>query len=255
LLAVSAAVKAKVLQNRHGRLYAVAELPLKISLKEPDSEEIPAELLVGFKGQMKNGLGFMTGVGMGLTGGMGAPETRAFAGLSWTWDLGFLKGKPVKQKVRQTKKSKLQKPKPVSKPQKPVSKPQPKPVTEKIWEEVGEDKVLFSFNKHVPYQKGIKKIERIYNRLKEDKTLRIHISGHTCSLGKQQNNLSLSKRRAEFVRIYLMSRGIDSKRISIGWYGDQFPSKSNKTKSGRKNNRRVNIFLSKLQESPVRGIK
>lgn len=71
----------------------------------------------------------------------------------------------------------------------------------------------------------------------------IEIIGHTDDKWESDYNMELSKRRAESVRSYLVSQGVDrSKLITIGM-GETTPIVSNNTRKGRAQNRRVEIFL------------
>ncbi|MDM8566818.1 OmpA family protein [Candidatus Halobeggiatoa sp. HSG11] len=69
------------------------------------------------------------------------------------------------------------------------------------------------------------------------------IAGHTDSTGSNIHNLSLSYRRAEAVKNYLMQHHeLTEQRLIIRAYGEDQPIDSNKTKQGRKLNRRVEFI-------------
>ncbi|CAA6808626.1 MAG: OmpA domain protein, partial [uncultured Sulfurovum sp.] len=65
------------------------------------------------------------------------------------------------------------------------------------------------------------------------------IQGHTDSRGREAFNLSLSTKRAEAVKAYLVSKGIDENILSAEGFGSAQPIASNDTKDGREENRRV----------------
>lgn len=65
--------------------------------------------------------------------------------------------------------------------------------------------------------------------------------GHTDSIGTEAYNLKLSERRAQAVKAYLVSKGIDASRIYTEGKGEAQPIASNKTAEGRAKNRRVDI--------------
>jgi OmpA-OmpF porin, OOP family len=65
--------------------------------------------------------------------------------------------------------------------------------------------------------------------------------GHTDSIGTDAYNQKLSIRRAEAVKKYLVSQGIEAKRIYVEGKGESQPVADNKTKEGRAKNRRVQI--------------
>lgn len=71
------------------------------------------------------------------------------------------------------------------------------------------------------------------------KSARIEISGHTDNVGNKKDNQRLSQQRADAVRDYLVSKGIDASRIRTVGYGDEKPIASNDTPEGRQQNRRI----------------
>jgi len=76
--------------------------------------------------------------------------------------------------------------------------------------------------------------------------LAVVIYGHTDNVGVETQNQILSEARANSVKTYLISKGIDSKRfIEIKGFGSTNPIADNSTSSGRNQNRRVQIILKK----------
>lgn len=65
--------------------------------------------------------------------------------------------------------------------------------------------------------------------------------GHTDSVGKDAYNQKLSVKRAEAVKAYLVSKGIEKNRVYTEGKGEAQPVADNKTGSGRAKNRRVEI--------------
>lgn len=74
------------------------------------------------------------------------------------------------------------------------------------------------------------------------------IQGFTDSTGSPQTNLTLSQRRAEAVRDFLVGEGIDPGRIAALGKGEDFPIASNTTPVGRQQNRRVEVLLSEVPQ-------
>lgn len=71
----------------------------------------------------------------------------------------------------------------------------------------------------------------------------INIRGYTDSFGDSATNLSLSRKRAQAVKNYLTSRGVDDMRISTEGYGGTNFLESNKTEKLRALNRRVELHI------------
>lgn len=74
-----------------------------------------------------------------------------------------------------------------------------------------------------------------------DRTLMIE--GHTDNVGSEGSNLSLSQRRAESVRTYLLEQGISNSRLGAYGKGENSPVASNDSISGRALNRRVEVII------------
>ncbi len=72
---------------------------------------------------------------------------------------------------------------------------------------------------------------------------RIELGGHTDNVGSAASNLKLSLDRANTVRDYLISKGIDSSRIEAKGYGSTKPIAENKTAAGRAENRRTEVTI------------
>jgi OmpA-OmpF porin, OOP family len=100
---------------------------------------------------------------------------------------------------------------------------------------------FFDFDKSVIKPEGKAKLDDLTGKLK-DITLEVIIAvGHTDSVGSDKYNQKLSVRRAEAVKAYLVSKGIEANRIYTEGKGESQPVASNKTKEGRAKNRRVEI--------------
>ena len=81
--------------------------------------------------------------------------------------------------------------------------------------------------------------------LKKLDTLNIEIQGHTDSDGSESYNQDLSDRRAASVLNFLVSTGIDSKRLSSKGYGESVPIADNKSEEGKAANRRIEFKIIK----------
>lgn len=72
------------------------------------------------------------------------------------------------------------------------------------------------------------------------------IEGHTDSVGEESSNMSLSQRRADAVKNYLVREGIAANRLSAIGKGEGSPISSNVTDTGRQQNRRVEVIIANI---------
>lgn len=72
------------------------------------------------------------------------------------------------------------------------------------------------------------------------------IEGHTDSVGSEESNHFLSQRRADSVKSYLVSRGVQANRLTTVGLGQGSPVASNDTATGRQQNRRVEVIISNV---------
>lgn len=77
----------------------------------------------------------------------------------------------------------------------------------------------------------------------ENPTYMIEIQGHTDNVGKYTSNVTLSERRANAVRAYLVKQGVPASRLTAHGYGPDLPIADNKTAEGRAKNRRVEFNI------------
>jgi len=81
----------------------------------------------------------------------------------------------------------------------------------------------------------------------------IDVMGHTDSTGSEQYNLDLSRRRADAVANYLVSRGVSRARVEMIGYGEQYPVADNSTPEGRAQNRRVEIRITPISQDEAQA--
>jgi OOP family OmpA-OmpF porin len=100
---------------------------------------------------------------------------------------------------------------------------------------------LFDFDKSVLKPAAKASLDSLVGQVK-NLTLEVIIAvGHTDSIGTDAYNQKLSVRRAQSVKKYLVSKGIEANRVYVEGKGESQPVADNKTKEGRAKNRRVEI--------------
>jgi OOP family OmpA-OmpF porin len=114
----------------------------------------------------------------------------------------------------------------------------PKPVAEKVTFAAD---VLFDFDKSVVKPEGKSKLDDLSNKVRGINLEVVIAIGHADSIGSDAYNQKLSVRRAESVKAYLVSKGIEPNRVYTEGKGEKQPVADNKTREGRAKNRRVEI--------------
>ncbi|GAC1525779.1 MAG: OmpA family protein [Ramlibacter sp.] len=100
---------------------------------------------------------------------------------------------------------------------------------------------FFDFDKAVIKPEGRAKLDDLVGKVKDINLEVIIAVGHTDSIGKGDYNQKLSVKRAEAVKAYLVSKGIEKNRVYTEGKGEKQPVADNKTSDGRAKNRRVEI--------------
>ncbi len=126
---------------------------------------------------------------------------------------------------------------PVVAPTPPPPAP-PAPVSEKVTFAAD---AFFDFDKSVLKPEGKAKLDDLTSKLQGMNLEVIIAVGHTDAIGSDAYNQKLSVRRAESVKAYLVSKGIESNRVYTEGKGKKQPVADNKTAAGRAKNRRVEI--------------
>lgn len=104
--------------------------------------------------------------------------------------------------------------------------------------------VLFDTAKYTLRPGAREKLARVSGIILSHPGLRIEVEGHTDSVGGEAYNQTLSENRANAVRQYLISSGIDPNNVTAKGFGKTMPVASNDTAAGRQQNRRVELVVS-----------
>lgn len=105
------------------------------------------------------------------------------------------------------------------------------------------ENIFFDFDKSVILPQSFMELKKLMDILNAYPSMRIELSGHTDSKGSDRYNMKLSEERAKAVYDYLLSKGIDEKRLSFKGYGAKRPIADNATEEGRSRNRRVEFKI------------
>ncbi len=103
------------------------------------------------------------------------------------------------------------------------------------------ENILFSSGNATIRAESYPDLNRLARLLIENQDVRIEVSGHTDNVGSATLNKRLSRSRAQAVKNYLVSQGVDGNRIEFEGYGFDKPIAPNTTPQGREANRRVEI--------------
>jgi OOP family OmpA-OmpF porin len=102
--------------------------------------------------------------------------------------------------------------------------------------------ILFDVNSATIKGESYRTLQEIGQLLQDIPDLRLSIEGHTDSDGSDESNMTLSQKRADSVRTYLMTTfGVGADRLESKGWGESKPVDSNDTAEGKANNRRVEL--------------
>lgn len=105
--------------------------------------------------------------------------------------------------------------------------------------------VLFLQSKPALLPESYQELDLVVAFMQSNPTVEIELAGHTDSRGSFRQLMELSQQRVNRVKEYLVSKGIDKKRITGKGYGGSKPVASNDTEEGRVLNRRVEFIIKK----------
>ncbi|MFZ5501955.1 MAG: OmpA family protein [Pseudomonadota bacterium] len=139
--------------------------------------------------------------------------------------------------------------------------PTPAPTPKEVWKTLLENKPVniegayFAFDSAKLRGGSLQKLDEVVDFAKQYPDAELEAAGHTDSIGDEAYNQTLSERRAESVKGYLVSHGVDGSRVMVKGYGETQPVADNKTSEGRAQNRRVEIRSVVKEEKRVRVVQ
>jgi outer membrane protein OmpA-like peptidoglycan-associated protein len=104
--------------------------------------------------------------------------------------------------------------------------------------------VLFDFGKYDLRQEAREKLARLSGIVLGHPGLNLAVEGYTDNVGTDEINMTLSQKRAEAVRSYLLEQGLADANVTAQGLGKSSPVADNSTPAGRQKNRRVEIVVS-----------
>jgi len=119
----------------------------------------------------------------------------------------------------------------------------------KVGSKIVLNNIFFDNAKATLRKESTPELEKLFTFLNTNPDIRVEISGHTDSKGKDAANLKLSQERAEAVVSYLLKKGVDKKRLIAKGYGKAQPIATNILDNGKPNkegmqlNRRVEMKI------------
>ncbi|MGB3946352.1 MAG: DUF5723 family protein [Bacteroidia bacterium] len=101
----------------------------------------------------------------------------------------------------------------------------------------------FATGKDIIKETSFASLDELANLMIKKPTWKLKISGHTDNKGDVVANLTLSEKRAEAIKKYLVAKGIADNRFKVEWFGSSKPIADNSTEEGRQQNRRVEMVI------------
>ena len=192
-------------------------------LKQQSESPLEVDAGLRFLLPKPSGMAITVGGGAGITSGFGSPTYRILAGISYP--------NPRLYEL-------------------PLPPPPPPPPPEEFVVRLEKKAIVisraihFEFNKAVIRPISFSILDAVVEILKtHPDVLKVRVEGHTDSKGDEQQNMRLSQRRANAVREYLVSHGVNEKRLVAVGYGKTRPLDTNESPEGRARNRRVEFII------------
>lgn len=105
------------------------------------------------------------------------------------------------------------------------------------------ENVFFEVNKFDLKTESIYELNRVVDYLRENTTVKVELGGHTDSDGEEKENQQLSENRAKVCVDYIISKGIDTERLTYKGYGESQPRVENDTDEHKAMNRRTEMKI------------
>ena len=101
--------------------------------------------------------------------------------------------------------------------------------------------IVFDTGKAYIRNESTARLDIVAEFMLHKRSAHVEISGHTDNVGNAKMNKTLSEKRAQACRAYLVEKGIDGSRIKAVGFGGEHPIAPNDTDDGRQQNRRIEV--------------
>jgi outer membrane protein OmpA-like peptidoglycan-associated protein len=242
-----------VLLGDSRRLQVGPEISMALTLDDVKKSTTNAEVLVDARYRIFDDLEVGIGAGPGVSGGVGTPDFRAVAMLSYS-PKQKVTHRPVPLRVDSDKDGLVDAVDACPNVAGAASQERerngcPKSVRVTDEEIIIVQQVQFNSGRTTIKQDSYALLDEVARVFKDHPEIaRVEIQGHTDNTGNAKENLKLSEDRAESVKKALVKRGIDKARLSAKGFGQDVPIADNKTEAGRQKNRRVEFKI--LEKTP-----
>jgi outer membrane protein OmpA-like peptidoglycan-associated protein len=105
------------------------------------------------------------------------------------------------------------------------------------------EKIQFAWDQATLQEVSYPVLDEVVQALKDNKSFKVQVEGHTSSEGTDDHNQTLSNQRAQAVLDYLAAHGIGKDRLASKGFSSSVPIDTNATAAGRENNRRVEFVV------------
>ncbi|MDC0230449.1 OmpA family protein [Aureispira] len=105
--------------------------------------------------------------------------------------------------------------------------------------------IYFDYDASRADNSSLRQLNRVVDAMQKCTKLELQVGGYADSDGGENYNYQLSKKRAQSVLKYIMGKGVSDRRLKFNAYGEKYPLASNKTESGKQQNRRAEIHVSR----------
>ncbi|MEM1008212.1 MAG: OmpA family protein [Myxococcota bacterium] len=114
-------------------------------------------------------------------------------------------------------------------------------------------RVFFASGKAIIRRRSFAMLREVADAIRNNPAFQVCIEGHTDARGSYRYNLRLSQRRSASVQRFLRRESVPAKQVRARGYGPNFPVDTNRTRRGRRKNRRVEFQIIKPQQACPRG--